>query len=98
MLAHDVSARAGNVQWGSPSFLLAGFSRGHSNNQETINVAIASTLDQRSANKREGEIPQALEIYVSTLQLTTIMKIAVTMLLPFQTRDLGRGNEVGTDD
>ena len=44
---------------------------------------IASTFDQRSANEREDDIPQARENYVSTrkqqntLQLTTIMKITV---------------------
>ena len=36
VLAHDVSARAGD--WGSPSFLLAGFTQGHSKNWKTVKL------------------------------------------------------------
>ena len=38
VLAHDVSARAGDVSMGSPSFLLVGFTWGHSRNWETVEL------------------------------------------------------------
>ena len=38
VLAHVVSARASDVSMGSPSFLLAGFTRGHSKNWRTVKL------------------------------------------------------------
>ena len=58
-------ARAGDVQWGSPSFLLAGF---------CSSDGFASTLDQRSANEKEGDLPQTREVtcrHVSSKHTTT---------------------------
>ena len=83
VLAHNVSTCAGDV-----SMRIAVFPVGwiYSGRFEKLGDGYnASTFDQRSANEREGEIPQAREIkfrHVSnkTLQLTTIMKIAVKIL------------------
>ena len=38
VLAHDVSASAGDVLMGIAVFLLAGFTRGHSKNWETVKL------------------------------------------------------------
>ena len=60
MLVHDVSARAGDVSMGIAVFPIGWiYSRPF---EKLRDGQIASTFDQRSANERKGEIPQAREI------------------------------------
>ena len=60
VLAHDVSARAGDVSMGITVFPIGRIYLGSF--EKLRDRQIASTFDQGSANEREGEIPQAREI------------------------------------
>ena len=60
VLSHDVPARAGDMSMGIAVFPVGLI---YSGLFEKLGGGYnASTFDQRSANKREGEIPQAREI------------------------------------
>ena len=64
VLTHDVSARAGDVSMGIAVFPIGWI---YSEPFEKLGHGwIASTFDQCSANKIEGEIPQARELRVYT--------------------------------
>ena len=80
VLAHDMSARAGDVLMGIAVFPI-GWT--YSASFEKLGDGqIMSTFSQHSANEREGEIPQARKITCrqqNTVQLTTIMKITVNI-------------------